>query len=65
MVELSASYENGILTIKRKKYIEDGWYIENFGKNWKLLEIQYGGEPEEVSRHESFESAYKAALQLA
>ena len=65
VVEFKATYENGILTLQRNKYIEDGWYIENFNGNWKLFEIpQYGGEVQFVGKYPSFEAAYKQAIEL-
>lgn len=66
LIYLKAVYKNGILTLQRDKYIEDGWYIENFGNTWKVFEIpQYGGEPQYIGHYPSFTAAYKATESLA
>ena len=65
MTELHATYKDGILTLQRRKYIEDGWYIESVAGVWKLFYIpQYGGEPQFIGSYTSFKAAYEKALTL-
>lgn len=65
MRKLSAFYEDGKLTLQKKDYIEDGWYIEQNGNYWKLFEIpQYGGQPEEIGNYGSLGTALERADEL-
>ena len=65
MVELRATYSEGILRLQPHKYIEDGWYIEYSGAGWNLFEIPiYGGEPQHIGHYPSFNAAYNKAIKL-
>lgn len=66
MDKLFAIYDSdGILTIQRAEYIEDGWYIKNICDSWILFEIpQYGGEAQFIDNYPDFHTAYKAAKEL-
>jgi len=52
---------NGILTIQRADYIEDGFYIEVIGSEITIWEIpSYGGEARLHSKHATLNSAIEA-----
>lgn len=62
---MTAIFCNGKLTLQRREYIEDGWYIEQNGAYWKLFEIPWGGgEPQEVGNYDSIGSAIQRAQEL-
>lgn len=42
-MKLFSTYEDGIITIQPKDYIEDGWYIEIDGGDHNVYEIPEGG----------------------
>ena len=54
------------ITFQRDKYIEDGWYVEQIGKNITLWEIpQGGGEPMRIGSYCDLISAIKAGTELS
>ncbi len=58
-------HSDGSITIQKKQYIEDGWFIEVKGAVYKVMEIpQYGGQAQEVGTWSTLFNALKQANSL-
>lgn len=52
--------DNGVITIQKTDYIEDGGYLEIKENNIVLMEIpQYGGEPQIINQFKNLHYALK------
>jgi hypothetical protein len=64
--KMTAYIEDGVLTLQRADYIEDGIYITKAdGEGWKVFEIpQYGGDEYLVGEYPSLQMALDEAAKL-
>jgi len=56
---LIAYYRDGVLTLQRAEYIEDGWFMEYKDSQWFLYEIpEGGGTPQFIFARSDFIKVY-------
>jgi hypothetical protein len=64
LTNLFCRYKDGVLTVQRAPYIEDGWYIE-IDSSIRVYEIpQFGGESELIATAPSLEAAFEIVKEL-